>query len=155
MALKLPRFFVFKKEQKKHVEVTSIIHALKLYYRNSSVLTCRRNFDIDSTCWVCWYNRTKFVLVSTQNHCCFNVKFWCSFNVDKMTLFRRWNTVISWTLISTLQFLKHYIIRTKMVLWSTQNQRCFNVKFHVDLMLINWHCFDVEIRLSFQCYIKF
>ena len=37
-----------------------------------------------------------------------------------------------------------------MFLWSTQNQRCFNVKFHVDLTLINWRCFDVEIRLSFQ-----
>ena len=41
-----------------------------------------------------------------------------------------------------------------MFLWSTQNQRCFNVKFHVDLTLINWRCFDVEIRLSFQRYIK-
>ena len=71
--------------------MTSIIRPSKLHENNtskwranSSILTCRRNFDIDST---------KLVLVSTQNHCCFNVKFWCCFNVDKMTLFQCWNTV--------------------------------------------------------------
>ena len=29
-------------------------------------------------------------LVSTQNQCCFNVKFRRRFNVDKLTLFQRW-----------------------------------------------------------------
>ena len=33
--------------------------------------------------------RTKLVLVSIQNHRCFNVKFLSYFDVDKMTLFRR------------------------------------------------------------------
>ena len=37
---------------------------------------------------------TKLVLAATQNHRRFNVKFWFCFNVDKITLFRRWNTVL-------------------------------------------------------------
>ena len=116
-------FCLLKIHQKKHVEVASILHPSHLYRKctlkwrrlfthpnyikkstsiwrgNSSILTCRRNFDIDSTCWVCWYNRMIFGLVSTQNQCCFNVEFSGCFNVDKMTLFRRWNTVISSILI--------------------------------------------------------
>ena len=38
-------------------------------------------------------------LESTQNQRCFNVKFRRWFNVDKLTLFRRWNTVIFLMLI--------------------------------------------------------
>ena len=97
-----------------YIKMMSIVCPSKLpqnsmskWHGSSSILTCQRNFDIDSTGWVCWYNRTKLVLVSTQNHCCFNVKFhvdltlinwrcvefWCCFNVDKLTLYRRWNTV--------------------------------------------------------------
>ena len=41
-----------------------------------------------------------------------------------------------------------------MSLWSTQNQRSLNVKFHVNLTFINWRCFNVEIRSSFQRYVK-
>ena len=118
VALKRAQYFVFKKKTKEarwscvdypwvkiiwkiYIKMTPIIRPSKLHQNsmskwreNSSILTFRRNFDIDSTCWVCRYNRTKLVLVSTQNHCCFNVKFWCCFDVEKMTLFRRWNTVI-------------------------------------------------------------
>ena len=65
----------------KCIKMTSIISLSKLYQhstskwrRNWSILTCQLNFDIDLTCWVCGYNiRTKLVLVSTQNYCCFNV----------------------------------------------------------------------------------
>ena len=28
------------------------------------------------------------------------------------------------------------------------------VNFNIDSTLIKWYCFDIEIRLSFQCYIK-
>ena len=109
----------------------------------SSILMCRRNFDIHSTGWV-----ELNILVSTLNF-------------DVVLMLIKWNCfdveiqlTISSTLIWRLQFLKHYKIRPKIFLWSNQNQRCFNVKFHVDLTLINWRCFDVEIRLSFQFYIK-
>ena len=108
-ALKQPRIFVFHKYIKKHVKVASIFHPPKLYWRctikmtsiicpsklhqkttlnwceNSSMLTFRRNFDIGLTCWACWYNRTKFVLVSTHDHWYFNVKFWSCFNIDKLS----------------------------------------------------------------------
>ena len=104
---------------KMYIKMTSIFCPLKLHQKstskwrgNSSILTCQRNFNVDSICWVCWYNRIKFVLVSTQNHRCFNVKSWSSFNVDKMTLYCRENTVITSTLIWRLQFLKHYYIFT-------------------------------------------
>ena len=88
------------------IKMMSIICPSKLHQKgtskwrgNSLILMCRRNFGIHSTCWVCWYNWAKLILVSTQNHRCFNFKFWCYFNVDKMTLFRRRNTVISSTFI--------------------------------------------------------
>ena len=38
--------------------------------------------------------KRKMLLWSTQNQCCFNVKFGRWFNVDKVMLFRCWNTVI-------------------------------------------------------------
>ena len=92
---------------KMYIKVTSIIRPSKLHQKitskwrgNSSILTCRHDFEIDSTCWVCWHNRTKLGLVSTQNHRCFNSKFWRCFNIDKMTMFRRWNTVTSWATAS-------------------------------------------------------
>ena len=99
VALKRPWFIVFKKKTKEarcscvdypcikiiskvYIKMTSFIRPSKLHQNsmskwcgNSSILTCRQNFNIDSTCWVCWYNRGKLVLVSTQNHRCFNVKF--------------------------------------------------------------------------------
>ena len=45
-------------------------------------------------------------------------------------------------------------IRTKMFLWSTKNQCCFNFKLRRWFNIENWSCFDVEIRLSFRRYIK-
>ena len=46
--------------------------------------------DVDLTWWACWFNiRTKLVLVSTQNHRCFSIKFWACFSVYKML--QRWN----------------------------------------------------------------
>ena len=59
---------------KMYIKMTPIIQKSTSEWReNSSILTWRRNFNIDLTCWVCWYNRTKLVLMSTQNHRCFNV----------------------------------------------------------------------------------
>ena len=91
---------------KNNIKMTLIIHPSKLHQKitsiwhgNSSVLMCQRNFNIDLTYWVCWYNIGTLSLVLTQNHRCFNVKCRRWFNVDKLTLFRRWNTVIFSTLI--------------------------------------------------------
>ena len=99
-------YWCIKITSKIYIKITSIFHPQELHLNsmsksggNSSILMYRQNFDINSTCWVYWYNRTKLVLVSTQNHRCFNVKFWCCVNVDKMTLFRRWNTAICLTLM--------------------------------------------------------
>ena len=88
-------------------------------------------------------------LESNQNQRCFNVKFRRWFNVDKLTLFRRWNTVIFNVDIKILIFQTWYMNKIAF-LESSQNQHCFNVNFDVDLTLINWHCFDVQIWLSFQ-----
>ena len=79
------------------------------------------------------YNiRTKLFLWSTQNQCCFIVKFRRWFNVDKLTLSRRWNTVTNTVTFSTLikrfYFFKHHGIRTNLFLESTKNQRCFKVE---------------------------
>ena len=70
----------------------------------------------------------KIIVISTLN---FEVTVFdiTVFNIGKMTLFRRLNTVISSTLIQRQQFLKHYNMRTKMFLWSTQNEGYFNIKF--------------------------
>ena len=105
-------FCLLKTHQKKHVEVASIFHPSKLcrnctlkwrrlfthqnyikkstskWHGNLSILTCRRDLYIDSTCWVCWYNRTKLVLVSNQNHRCFDVKF-RHFDVEIRLSFQR------------------------------------------------------------------
>ena len=75
---------------KKYIRMTSIIRPWKLQQQstskwcgNLSILTCRRWFDLLSL-----LVRTKLVLVSTQNHHCFNIKFW---RVDEMMKFRRSN----------------------------------------------------------------
>ena len=60
----------------------------------------------------------------------FNVKFQLYFKVDKLTLFRRWNMIIFSTLIERFWFFKHYDMRTKLFLESTQNQRCFNIEIY-------------------------
>ena len=89
-------------------------------------------------------------LESTQNQRCFNVKFRRWFNVDKLMLFRRWNTVIFSTLISRFYIFKHHDIRTKLFLGSTQNQRCFNVEFYrwinVDKSTLNQRGYHVDRR---------
>ena len=83
---------------KKYIRMTSIIRPSKLqqqstskWHGNSLMLfnslifvdirwyTCRRWFDLLSL-----LVRTKLVLVSAQNHLCFNIKFWRCFSVDKM-----------------------------------------------------------------------
>ena len=76
-----------------YIKVTSIIHSSKLHQKSTSkrrgslsILTCRRNFDIDLTCSVCWYNRIKLSSVSSQNHRSFNVKFLRCFNVDNTVI---------------------------------------------------------------------
>ena len=96
------------------VDFPSIEIIWKLYIKMASI--------------ICHLKFAQLGLVSTQNHRCFNHKFCSCFIVDKLTFFRRWNTVISSKLIQTLQFLKHYNIRTKIFSLSTQNQRYFNVK---------------------------
>ena len=80
--------------------------------------------------------RIKHFLVSIKKQLRFNIKFRSCFNVDKLTLFQRWNRVIFSTLIWRFQFFKHHDIRRRLLLESTQNQRCFNLKF--------WHWFDVD-----------
>ena len=152
-----------------HDEVASIFHQLKLYRKSTSEwhgsfahwnynarwndVKIRRYWpvDIDATCWVCWYNiRTKLVLVSTQSHRCFSIRFWRCFSIDEMMTFRRWNAdlfnvnmkiITSWA----SQYIKTKIFQNKpkISVVSTSN-------FDSDLMLINWHCFEVQIRLSFQ-----
>ena len=70
------------------------------------------------------------ILESTQNQLCFNVKFRGWFNVDKLTLFQRWNTVIFLVLLERfLIFQTSWYINKLAFLESAQNQRCFNVKF--------------------------
>ena len=43
-------------QKKETLEITSKLHqnSMSKWRGNSSMLTCRRNSDIDSTCWVCW-----------------------------------------------------------------------------------------------------
>ena len=125
---------------KKYIRMTSIIRASKLQQQgtskwcgNSSISTCSRWFDL-----LTLLVRTKLILVSTQNHHCFNIKFWRCFSVDKMVMFRRSNAdlfnvnikiITSW---ASSHFLE-----------STQNQRCFNVKFrrwfNVDMLFRRWN----------------
>ena len=69
-------------------------------------------------------------LESTQNQRCFNVKFPCWFNVDKLTLFRRWNTVghLFNVDIKILIFQTSWHMNKIDFLESAQNQRCSSVK---------------------------
>ena len=97
---------------KMYIEVTSIIRPSKLHQKitskkrgNSSILTCRHNFETDSTCWVCWHNRTKLGLVSTQNHRCFNSKFWRSLKVSEVSQSSFWGMYYMQNLIGFLQSL--------------------------------------------------
>ena len=103
--------------------------------------------------------RTKLFFESTQNQCCFNVKFQRWFNVDKLPLFRHWNTVISSTFIQRFYFFKDRVIRTKLFLKSTQNQCCFNVEFYrwvnVDKSTLNQRGCHVDRRRDvISTYIK-
>ena len=85
---------------KMYIKMMSLIRPSKLHQKiTSKRLKIRWYWRANLTCWVCWYNRTKIILVSNQNHNCFKVKFWRWFTADKLTLFRRWNTVIFSTLI--------------------------------------------------------
>ena len=69
-------------------------------------------------------------LESTQNQRCFNIKFRRWFNVDKLTFFRRWNTVIFLMLIWRIVIFQASWYMNKIAfLEPAQNQRCFNVEF--------------------------
>ena len=68
---------------------------------------------------------TYLFLESTKR--CFIVRFRRWFDVDNLTLFRRWLSFQRWykDLI-----LKHHDMRTNLFSVSTQNQCCFNNKFY-------------------------
>ena len=92
--------------------------------------------------------RTKLFLESTQNQRCFNVKFRRWFNVDKLTLFRRWNTVIFSTMIGRFSFFKHDDMRTKLFLESTQINVVSTLKYVDVSTLTNRRWINVDITLT-------
>ena len=129
---------------KRTIKMISIIRQLKLHNktgRNSSILTCLRDFNIDSTCWVCRFDneigvcQTKIIVVSTLN-------------VKVVVMLIKWHFVdieiqlFLQHLCKDYTISQHFNIRTKIFSWWTQNKRCFNIKFwgwfNVDKLKLFW-----------------
>ena len=118
VALKRPWFFVFEKKLKKHVEVASIIHALKLYQK--CILKWRRLF--------------------AHQNC---IKTVCQ---NGMEIRRYWRVDKILTLIQQVESVgiteqNWFYCQPKIIVVST-------LIFDVVLRLINWHCLNVEIQLA-------
>ena len=113
-------FCLLKTHQKKHVEVASICHPSKLY-RKCALKWCRL------------FAHRNYIKKARRNDV--EIRwYWC---VEEISAFIQHVESVGIT------EQNWFWCQPKIIVVSTLN-------FDVILMLIKWHCFDVEIRLSLQ-----